>query len=199
MSGNSSASGGYLQSITTAVEDDALVDELTAAVSGIVGIPPSLVRPRWQKVPVQQPPVDVDWVAVGIQTRHPMDYPSIKHDPTLNNGMGGDVLTRNQKVDCICIFYGPNAGANAGACTDGFYIPQNWEALNALGVRMHGAHDTNNTNELINAQWVPRVDAILRMQREIKRVYNIYQVVKAPQQINTDPATTSPIVTQECS
>lgn len=186
MSGNTSATGGYLQSVSTIVEDDLLTDLVTGAVVGIVGLPGSLVRPRWQPTPPPQPPVGTDWAAVGIQTRYPMDYAFIRHDPTGNGGRGQDIMTRNQRVDCMVIFYGPHAAANGGALTDGFAIPQNWEILNANGIRYYAVHDTVNTNEMVNMQWIPRVDVTLKFQRAIKRVYQVQTILSTPFNVITN-------------
>ncbi len=138
------------------------------------------MRPRWQPTPPTQPPVHVDWAAVGIQRWYSLDYLAIRHDPKGDGGLGQDVAYRNQTLDVMCVFYGPHASGIANAFMDGLGVPQNWEMLNKQGIRLKSCEEITNTSELINMQWVPRCDVMLTVQRQVTRRYQVRTILRAP-------------------
>src|SRR4051794_41883115 len=117
---NTSASGGYLRPVNTPLSDVELENALQQAVVGILGFSGDLVRPRWQPTPPNQPAPEVDWCAIAIMSRTPLDYPYEHHFPT-----GPTRLTRWSTVNVLASLYGPNANFYAEQLRDGFYIKQN--------------------------------------------------------------------------
>ncbi len=180
---NTSAAPGYLQQIDTNVKGNvALTNLLQMAVIGITGLDPTLVRPRWQPQPPTQPPVTTDWCAIGIETFDLYDYPQIIHDGV--NQV--DNLYRLVRINLLTSFYGPNASALASALRDGFYISQNFGTLAQYGVRFRSAENIIYISELINSQYVPRVDLFLNFTHMIQRTYAIENLVGAEVDLSVD-------------
>jgi hypothetical protein len=197
MSGNTSATGGYLTASTsTSVEDQALLRIIQQAIVGVTGFDPTYVRPRWQQVPPPQLIRTVDWCSFAVSRGRPSDYPYIYHDPTANSGNGGDWLVRQEEFIFQLSFYGPNSENNATLFRDSMYIPQNWEALETNGFKLYDVGEIVNATELINKQFTPRTDIPLKTMREIRRLYPIYTIVSAGGTVTSGPDIfTSPIQT----
>lgn len=69
-----SSTGGYLQPTPVIPQMPgglSLRQFLQTVFVGISGLPPELVRPRWQKNPPKQPDIDTNWMAFGIQDDAP--------------------------------------------------------------------------------------------------------------------------------
>ena len=71
----------------------------------------------------------------------------------------------------LVTFYGPEAEACAGALRDGLYIQQNWEPLRAFGLKLHDIQDLARAPELVNQQWIDRLDVELVLRRQVERIY----------------------------
>lgn len=178
MSGNTSATGGYVNDIPP---PPATGEEITAALQAMIatlgGLPGNLVRPRWQPMPPTQPPAEVTWASVGITRTEADDYPFLLHDGATQlvgaAGPGVDRMQRHSTITVIATFYGPQAEMVAGAWRDALYIQQNWEPLFALGLKFRDIQDLARVPELINQQWVDRFDVQLGLRRQIDRVYPI--------------------------
>lgn len=185
MSGNTSATGGYLQPTSTVPpEGDALDDILQEMVVGITGLNDQLVRPRWQPDPPGQPAVDVNWAGVGVISRTALDFPYIVHNPA---GNGTDVLRRHNELEVQVSFYGPNADLLAEQLRDGLYISQNREQLAAHGIALIEVGQSIHAPELINnVQWLDRVDITVRIRQVVERVYAIENILSAPGEFQTN-------------
>ena len=146
MSGNTSATGGYVNDIPP---PPATGEEITAALQTMIatlgGLPGNLVRPRWQPMPPTQPPAEVTWASVGITRTEADDYPFLLHDGATQlvgaAGPGVDRMQRHSTITVIATFYGPQAEMVAGAWRDALYIQQNWEPLFALGLKFRDIQD----------------------------------------------------------
>lgn len=180
VSSHSSATGGPLPQANTTTSDVQLENVLMDAVAGILNLPHILVRPRWQPRPPKQPEPTVNWVAIGITTRTPMDYPYIKHF----NG-GPDRLTRWSSFTAMASVYGPGCQELAEQLRDGFYIDQNREQLSAIGVKLTDAGEITAVPELFNIQWINRADLTLRFARAVDREYNVLDIVSSEGTIAT--------------
>ena len=178
MSGNTSATGGYLVEIPPGPPTgEQITAALQATVRALTGLPGSLVRPRWQPMPPTQPDAGVTWASVGTVSMEADDYPVIIHDGLTQLvgavGPGVDRLTRHVTITAVVTFYGPEAEDVAGAFRDAFYIQQNWEPLHVLGLNMREVHDLARAPELVNQQWIDRVDIRLEMRGQLTRVYPV--------------------------
>lgn len=186
MSGNTSATGGYLLSTSLSPEDDDLVDLFQGLVVGLTGLDPTLVRPRWQPQPPTQPAVTTNWCAIGVTKFEAIDYPQMVLDPATNYTTVD--MGRLERIDLIASFYGPNATSTAGSFRDGLYVAQNLYVLSQQGIKMRSADDMVYVPELINSQWIPRSDLHCSFMRMLGRVYPIEQILSASVQVtaNTD-------------
>jgi hypothetical protein len=186
MSGNTSATGGYIPALPPppAGGGAEIAAALQSAIATLTGLPGNLVRPRWQATPPTQPPVTTTWASVGISgVESTDDYPFIRHDGAMQvpgaPGPGADILTRQLTYKVIVTFYGPSPDVLAGLLRDGFYIQQNWEALHKLGCKLHTVRDLSWTPEMVNQQWVDRFDVEMTIRQMITRVYPVLNIVGA--------------------
>jgi hypothetical protein len=183
---NTSATGGYLAPAPTPapVEGDALMQLLQQVVVGVTGMDGMLVRPRWQLNEPNQPSVTTDWCAIGVMRRIAQDYPYQQHNPA---GDGSTRMLRWETLEILASFYGPNAASNAKLLRDGLYVWQNRAALRAANINVIDADEILSVPDLVNLQWVNRMDMTVRLTREIDRDYAILNLLSAPTQIQTVP------------
>lgn len=182
---NTSATGGYLSPVNPALPIGDLVfeDQLQAIIVGITGLPPTMVRPRWQPIPPKQPEPNMDWCAVGIMDVTPEGDPVVIHR---SEGEGHDELQIHELIRLLCSFYGPNGQRNAGRLRDGLYIPQNREVMRAQGMGLMDVGRAINAPDLLNNQWVRRADLEVRVRRQVDRTYSVLNLLSAQGTIYAD-------------
>lgn len=192
MSGfNTSATGGY---VTAAPPHPtigaAVIAALQGMVVGITGLPGNLVRPSWQATPPVTPPADVTWAAVGVQNVEADDYPFIWHDGSTTlpgaPGPGVDRLQRHYTYTVLVSIYGPGATHLAGVLSDTLYISQTYEPLRAAGFRLRESRTQARNAEMVNQQWIDRVDVEITLRRQVDRVYPILDIVGVDAVITED-------------
>jgi len=164
---------------------------LQAHVAGIIGLPGNLVRPRWQPNPPPTPDVSVDWVACGI-TRVVANFEAaIHHYGDATGGLAGyDRVRRQEQVTYRVSCYGPHAGDNCSMLRDGLYVEQNrqfWK-LNAVG--LVEAQTIDHVPMLFRQQWRDCYDLEIIVNREVRRVYLIRDLVRAKGTITSDTGVT---------
>ncbi|MGO4738644.1 hypothetical protein AB4099_19000 [Bosea sp. 2KB_26] len=174
---NTSASGGYLLPSSPApVENDAFEDLLGDVIAGISALDRPLVRPRWQVKPPPMPPITVNWCAFGVTSIDP-DYAAVKvHNP---DGEGTDEMQRHATVAILASFYGPSASSKASQVSDGLMVDQNRDQMRAAGVTILDCTKMRTASDLLNEQWVRRVDLEINLRRVIERTYPILNVLSA--------------------
>jgi len=178
---NTSATGGYILEVPPHPPTGRDVTlALQQAVVNLTGLPGTLVRPRWQISPPAQPPAEVSWAAIGTTHLEADDYPVIIHDGSAQlvgaPGPGVDRMQRHVSVTIVVTFYGPEAEDLAGAFRDAMYVQQNWEPLHILGLNMREVHDLARAPELVNQQWIDRIDIRLEMRGQLNRVYPVLNI-----------------------
>jgi len=187
-----SSTGGYLQPFSQVTDDLNLDEFFQGVVRGISGISGQYVRPRWLPVPQPEPPVNVDWVAIGVideipdgnaQVQHFKGTPANYYDDT---GDGFDEEQRHVVLELMASFYGPNARRLANLFRDGLYIAQNREQLILAGMAFVNADTARHVPELINNVWRNRVDLTFRVRRVILRVYGVENLLEGVGTIVTD-------------
>lgn len=182
---NDSATGGYLQPAASPapLEGQSLNDFLQQIVTLITGIPGKYVRQRWQAQPANLPPVGTAWAALGITRRVTETFAYVNHNPS---GQGSDELSRNQTLEMLVSFYGPQADDYAQIFADGLQIPQNREVMqqNAMGLLDTGEPIAVPT--IVKDQWLYRVDLPWRVTRQIRRVYPVLSILSANGTLYTD-------------
>ena len=175
---NTSATGGYVIDVLPGPPmGEAITGALQNMVANLASLPGSLVRPRWQPMPPTQPPADVTWASVGVTRTEADDYPYLVHDGATQLvgavGPGVDRMQRHSTITVLCTFYGPAAENAAAAWRDALYVPQNWEPLRALSIKFRNIRDLARVPELVNQQWIDRIDVEIELRHQIDRVYPI--------------------------
>lgn len=178
MSDNTSATGGYIiDRFPGPPSGEAITQALQQMIVALSGLSGTLVRPRWQPMPPSQPQPDITWAAVGVIRVEADQYPAIIHEGsrwlTGASGPGADRMQRHATLTVVASFYGPEAEACAAAVRDALYVPQNWEALHPLGLRLRTIEDLARNAEIINQQFIDRFDVRLELRQQFERVYPV--------------------------
>lgn len=182
LSNNTSTERGWLTPTSAPLDyDEALEDLLQQWMSHISGLPPELVRPRWQKTPPPLPPVDTNWCAFGI-----IGWPVDNAPAFTNQTDDAAQLWRHETFECMASFYGPAGMSVASRVRDGISVPQNNYELNSLGLSLGDYSGLTPFPELINNQWVRRYDMTVRLRRKVVREYGIKSILSAPVQFFGD-------------
>lgn len=182
-----SATGGFLAPTTSPTEDAALADLLQAWVVGMTGLPATMVRPRWQPIQPVQPEITENWCAIGVLSETPdAGLPYMRHDGAAASGTGESVMLRWWTIEVLASFYGPAAAANATRLSDGAYVGQNRQTLESAALVLIGAGGIVVAPELFQTQWVQRVDLPLTFARQVRRAYQIRNILSSAGQVATD-------------
>lgn len=193
---NTSATGGYLTPATTPgpLEGNSFEDFLQQVLTGLSGLGPTAVRPRWQPEPPNQPDFPSDWLAFGIMRQNKDTFAYIGHD---SDGDGTDYLFRQEDVEVLLSSYGTNAEAIIDQISDGFQIGQNLAVLSSAGIGHTDASDPRAAPVIMKTQWVKRFDMTWYFKRAIRRVYPVLNLLSAQGVIQTSSGFADPfIVTQ---
>lgn len=181
---NTSATGGYLSPTTQSPAYDQPLDvQLQAVVVGITGLDGTLVRPRWQPRPPQQPDQDTDWCAIGIVRIGAAYGHYTRHNP---DGDGSDETEAYEDLELLASFYGPGCGRLAALLRDGLRVPQNREEMRANGMALTSADTITLLGEFVTAEWRRRADLPITMTRVVSRTYPILNLLEAQGTINTE-------------
>jgi len=183
----------FIPATTTTIDTQSDLDldvVLQGMVSAITGIPGTYVRPRWQPiVQPNQPPVNVDWCAIGVISAEPADYPYEKFVADLDYE-----LQRQERLEIMASFFGPHAMLRATNLRDGLYIWQNRTALGDLGMRLMDVQTPRNAPVLVNTQWLRRVDVTIRMVRRVDTTVPVRQIIAADIDIISNVGTNEVLV-----
>lgn len=173
-----STQAGYLEPTTlTAEAGDPFDNFMQEVVSGITGIDPTLVRPRWQPQPPVTPAVGVNWCAIGVTSVIADWNPWVWHVDDPNGGY--DVLRRHERVSLLASFYGPQSEMYAGWLRDGLFIDQNLAVFRANAVGLIEVDDIVRTAELFREQFRQRSDLNVILKREVRRNYQVKSLLRA--------------------
>lgn len=175
------------------IYDDALVDAFQANVVGVTGLSGTLVRPRWQPEPPNQPSFDTNWAALGVTVMDGSRFAYKSHDPSANGGLGADYLEKDERIEVMLSFYGPNASSLAKRYEDGLQIDRNRDDLLNYGIKLVEVLAVRNIPALLKDKWVARVDMTVSFVRRIRRVYGIATVVGIPNSTLNNEQYTTPI------
>lgn len=163
------------------LDDDALDHLFHDLFMGITGLDPTLIRPRWQQQPGNQPPITTTWMAQGVEARRYDTY----SDETFIDGLGL-VETRYQELDNLVSIYGPNMGTIEMILRCGLAIQQNLEILIPSGIVLVEVGIALNTSILINQLWQKKIDVRITFRRQIVMVYPVESVLGAEFTVTTD-------------
>jgi hypothetical protein len=186
---NTSATGGFLSptTINGELNDQGIHRFLQQIVVGVTGMLGASVRPRWQPEPVNIPDFGIDWAAIGIVSRTRDAFAAVIHMKDVSGTYDGiDVVYRNQILEIMCSFYGPDAEANSELFAMGMQVAQNRETLLAAGYGLISVDDAVTTSDLLHDRWVPRIDVTFRVRRSQKYVYPVFNLLGAQATITDD-------------
>lgn len=173
---NTSATGGVLSPLGTLPFDDVALDAVfQTLITGITGIPGTLVFPRWQPTVPKQPEPSVTWCALGVLTVTPDDGPWLVYDAPSNT----EYLWDHELIDVLVTFYGPNSQSNARLLRAGIEVPQNTESLKPYFIRYITSGPVRQIPELVNQQWIKRQDVSLQFRRKVIMNYGVQNVLIA--------------------
>lgn len=185
---NDSSTGGYLAPAGSPapLEGQALNRFLQQIWVGITGLAGTLVRPRWQPEPPAIPAFGTDWMAFGIMRRPGDAFPSTIHSPT---GNGNDSIYRQEILEILCTFYGPDADSYASLLREGLFVAQNLEVLQLNNFGLVGVGETVAVPEMIKDRWTYRVDMYVTLRRSIEYTYPVLNILSASGTVDSDPQT----------
>lgn len=192
------AGAGYLTPTSTNNElnDEYLRRFLQTVVAGITGMPGNLVRPRWQPDPPNEPDFDKDWAAIGVINRERDVFSAVLHTTDgLGNGM--DSVVRNQILDILSSFYGPNSEANSELFAMGLSLEQNREAIRLNGFGLVSVEETLVVPALLKERWLMGMDIRFRLRRQQIYGYSIPNLNSAQGSIVTDAGFTVPLLVKK--
>jgi hypothetical protein len=169
VSDNTSATGGYLSpKVGGSIEGLALRRAIGAALAGVSGLDPTLVRPAFQPDPPPSPSILTDWIAFYIQDCIPDSHGYIAQKTDTSA-----TLIRHEDIEVLVSSYGPNCFITTNTLREGFEIAQNSEELAQNGLVFVNCGDATYVPELINERYYERVDIVLTLRHEINRFYPI--------------------------
>lgn len=189
---NDSTTAGFIAPTQSPVYDNALDKVFHDAIAGITGIPGSLVRPRWQPEPPQQPAFDVNWVAFGIVDNSVDTFAYDHHSPSDETSQ----VQRDEVLQVLHSFYGPDATQFCERFRDGLEIAQNRDQLQSAGVFVQEVQQARQIPALLKERWVKRVDALVVYRRRTSRSYKIANIVSAELTVLDEGRDISVIVNQ---
>ena len=163
-----------------------LLQFLQQWIVGVSGLPPTLVRPRWQAEPPNIPPAGDSWAAFGVVRRPSDEYPYSGWDPSTSTYL----LWRQETVEMLTSFYDTGstgwADYHASILRDGAAIAQNREPLTLAGFGLVRCGDLVTVPSLLKLRWLYRVDLEVTLRRQITRQYPVETLVAARGDIYTD-------------
>lgn len=115
--------------------------------------------------------------------------------PTLTGGsVNANITQRHEELDIQCAIYGPDALANTSLVRDGFYIPQNLEALRSVNMGLREVTEAMRVPDLVNERWRDRWEMTVSLRREILRSYPILNILSVAGTITAGFANSSKTV-----
>ncbi len=167
---------------------------LTVYFAALACMDSKLFRPRWQPEPPNLP-TDAkgnaaDWCALGITKRKADTFAYEGHN---KEGDGFDEVIRNEELEILVSFYGPNSDANADRLRDGFQLAQNRELLakNEMGLIETG--DITIVPALVKERWLYRADMTVYIRRAITRGYGVLNLKSAEVELVVEGTSTRTI------
>ena len=178
------------------LNDQNLARFLQTLVVGLTGMTPSLVRPRWQPNPPNEPDFEDDWAAIGTINRQRDVFASVKHSPG-DGDVGSDLVVRNQILDVLASFYGPNSEANSEKFAMGLGLEQNRDAMELNGFGFVSVEETLIVPALLKERWLMGMDIHFRLRRQQQYTYPVPNVASATGSLITSEGYTVPLLVKE--
>jgi len=171
---------------STPIDGVPLEDFYVSFIRGLTNLPNGLVRPWIQPEPSPLPPWGTNWISIGITVSdlfRGWAYHSVEPPPAPANWIDppsqGTYLIQHEHFDLLCATYGPNADFYDGLIRDGFMVGQNNELLLLTAQGLVRVGPGRLVPELIQQRWWRRVDRVITINREIRRLYPVLEVLES--------------------
>lgn len=188
-----STTAGYLAPLAPDPKyDEALENIFHGLLHGITGIPKTLIRPRWQPDPPNQPDFQTNWVAFGVTIMQSDWDPYLLHEPEAAAGAGISSQSQGETLHIMLSFYGPNYQAYERRFRHGIHIEQNRDALTVEKIKFIELTEPVTLPALLKEKWVKRIDSKMVCRRWVSRTYPIRHFVEASGEIDTDASVSNP-------
>ena len=166
------------------MNDSTLQKFLQQLVMGIDGLQGFNVIPRWQAEPPLIKNFGTNWASIGVMRKIPDRFAYVKQE-TVNKQCQSQVY-RNEILEVLLTFYGPNAEANIERFTMGLQIPQNREMLQNAGYGVVDIGDPVMMAEEIKQRWTRRVDVLFTLRRAALYTYAVPNVKSATIELHNE-------------
>jgi hypothetical protein len=153
--------------------NDELVTMVIEVLRGVTGMPPGLIRPRWQPKAPNWPAEGIDWVSVGVVRTVPSDYGG--------QTFSDEKLVHQQHltVECLLSIYGPSAVRIAGVVRAGLQMTLNQDAIHGIGLAVQDVGATTTLSEEVNSVFIPRLDLPVQFRMVMSTTYNVPEIRKS--------------------
>lgn len=167
----------YLRPTTSSQQDDTELEHtLVRWAQGVSGLPLEHVLLQWSAAEQSDPILATeDSCSIGILTFQANDNPAF-----VNQTDDSVQLWRNELIEVMISFFGPNGQGFATQFRDGAAIAQNQAVLNQAGLTFSALGAIVSAHELKNNQWVRRYNQHLTLQRKVIREYRRHSILEAP-------------------
>lgn len=180
---NDSTTGGYLQPTGgNALDDQGLDRVFHDLFMNLSGLAATAIFPRWQEIPPNMPANGTGWIAQGVTNRRDDVFAWQNFDAATQTF----TINRNQELDNLLSFYGPDASTIEALVRDNLVLGQNRDVINALGIALVKVGDPRNLSMQINERWQKRIDVVVTFRRLIWRTYPVVSLLSAPITVSTD-------------
>lgn len=164
-------------------------------IAGILGLSGTLVRPRWQPNPPNQPHFSTDWVAFGIVSNKGDWNPYMGFDALAVPDIGASIFERDEELVLLHSYYGPNCMALQSRFQDGLYLDDNRALLSAQGIKFISFVDAQQVPALMKESWVKKMDQRYLFRRRIRRQYPLAYLLSATAGLDNEQYITQITVT----
>jgi hypothetical protein len=175
--------------------DDDLDSILQNILAGIIGLDPTMVRPRWQPETPNVPAYGTNWASIGITYIDADIFDWQGHFPDYE---GYNIQYRTEELTVQCSFYGPNCEGYCRRLRESLQVAQNLEPLQQLGIGLISTGRITVVPTLLKERWLRRCDLSVQLRRAIINFVPILNLESASVQVTTDqPAVSTSITIQE--
>lgn len=179
------------------LNDDLLRRFIQQLVVGITGLAPTLVFPRYQEDTPNQPSFQTTWAAVGPVDRTRDVFPAVHHYTDPNNfDSSTDTVDRNQILQFLCSFHGPQNEQVSEVLAMGLMLEQNRYALQLNGFALVEVGETLMVPAQIKNRWVRAADLRFILRRRQFYTYPSPNVKEADITLNLEQTSTAIVVKQ---
>ncbi len=170
-----SSTGGFLQPVEPFETADDFEDVLHDFITGIVGLPGNMVRPKWEEHPAGLPPAKVDWCAFGIVEEGGDAIGGERH---FGEDGGHNIASVHEPFAVLVSFYGRNSRANVRKLRLGLAVAQNRECLYRREIAFVEAGASIHVPETVGERWNDRWDIRLTFRRRVAAKYPVLNIAK---------------------